>query len=126
MTRTRFGPRREGSALVWTALVLTLLPSAALVIVDGPATVAAWQSGQAALTEAWQATGTSHRLPSAAQLATMTSLCAEVLPSDVHLSSPVAAVSSGLTTQVTVLLPLPVLDVRTVSVTLTLPVTWVP
>jgi Flp pilus assembly protein TadG len=126
MTVLALDRRRAGSALVWTALVLALLPVAAVVIVDVPAVVAAWQSGEAALTEAWQATGRSDRFPSSAQLATMTDICAQTLPSDVSLSTPVVVVDDGLSAQMAVRLPLPLLNMRTTSVTLTLPIAWTP
>jgi hypothetical protein len=126
MTVLALERRRTGSALVWTALVLALFPLVAVVTVDVPAVVTAWQSGEAALTEAWQVMGRSDRVPSSAQLATMTDICIQALPSNVSLSRPVVAVAGGLSAQMAVRLPLPLLNMRTTSVTLTLPVGWIP
>ncbi len=116
--------RREGSALLWVALLLLLVPAMLGLIVDGADAVSAHQTLQAALTEAWEAVGAPTAPPTAATLATMTALCRENLPASVHLTSVVTETSQGLTVTAAVAVPVPLgTTARWVAVG-QLPIVW--
>ncbi|MGC8488416.1 MAG: hypothetical protein ACP5QO_09395 [Clostridia bacterium] len=104
---TRPPQARRGSALVWAAIVLTLLPAMLGLVVDGTAAVTAHQTLEAALTEAWEAVGAPTTPPSAGTLAAMTVLCRDNLPASVHLTSAVTETSQGLRATATVAVPVP-------------------
>lgn len=115
---------RSGSALVWTALVLMLLPVMLALGLDGADVVSAHQALQAALTEAWEAVGASTAPPSAAALATLTVLCREDLPPSLQLVSPVRVTNQGLTVTAAVTVSVPLGPVSRWVAVGALPIIW--
>jgi Flp pilus assembly protein TadG len=115
---------RNGSALVWTALLLMLLPLMLALSIDGADVVSAHQALQAALTEAWEAVGAPTAPPSAGTLATLTVLCRENLPASVHLTTAVTETSQGLRATAAVAVPVPLGSTSRWTSVGQLPIAW--
>lgn len=115
---------RDGSAIIWTALLLTLLPVMLALTVDGTDAVHAHQVLQTALTEAWEAAGAPTAAPSPTTTATLSALCREDLPASLHLVGSVRVTSQGLTATATVTVPLPLGTASEWMAESTLPIAW--
>jgi len=115
---------RRGSALLWAALVLSLLPVLVGLSVDAATVLSAHQVLETALTEAWETLGAPTSAPSPATLSLMTALCREDLPESLQLSSPVEDTPSGLTVSAVAALPIPLPSVHYGEATATLPISW--
>jgi Flp pilus assembly protein TadG len=115
---------RDGSALVWTALFLLLLPVMLALSVDGAEAVSAHQALETALTEAWDAAGAPDTEPSPATTAMLTALCRENLPASIRLVGPIRVTSQGLTATATVTLPVPLGAVNPLMAVGILPIQW--